>query len=53
MVGNWFTATKKYQVSQKCGVKLKGCDERGKGQILAVFINSVVVNLDRPRIKGS
>ena len=38
---------------EMCGVKLKGCDERGKGQILAVFINSVVVNLDRPRIKGS
>ena len=46
-----FTATKKYKVSHKCGVKLNGCDEKGKVCIPALLIHFVVVNLDKPRMK--
>ena len=46
-----FTAAKKYKVSHKCGVKLNGCDEKGKVCIPAVLIHFVEDNLDRPRMK--
>ena len=46
-----FTATKKYKVSHKCGVKLNGCDEKGKVCIPALLIHFVEDNLDRPRMK--